>query len=34
MKAVAKSIIGYAKKNNMDVIVIGTMGMTAVEYFF
>jgi len=30
----AKSIIGYAKKNNMDVIVIGTKGMTAVEDFF
>jgi nucleotide-binding universal stress UspA family protein len=32
--SVAKSIIGYAKKNNMDVIVIGTKGMTAVEDFF
>jgi nucleotide-binding universal stress UspA family protein len=30
---VAKSIICYAKKNNMDVIVIGTKGMTAVEDF-
>jgi nucleotide-binding universal stress UspA family protein len=32
---VGKAIIDYAKKNNMDVIVIGTKGMTAVqEYFF
>ena len=26
--SVAKSIIDYAKKNNMDLIVIGTKGMT------
>jgi len=32
--SVAKSIIDYAKKNDMDVIVIGTKGMTAVEGFF
>jgi nucleotide-binding universal stress UspA family protein len=32
--SVAKSIIDYAKKNDMDVIVIGTRGMTAVEGFF
>ena len=32
--SIAKSIIGYAKKNNFDVIVIGTKGMTAVEEFF
>ena len=32
--SVAKSIIGYAKKKNMDVIVIGITGMTAVEDFF
>jgi len=32
--SVAKSIIDYAKKNNMDVIVIGTKGMTSVEDFF
>ena len=32
---VGKAIIDYAKKNNIDVIVIGTKGMTAVqEYFF
>jgi nucleotide-binding universal stress UspA family protein len=32
---VGKTIIDYAKKNNIDVIVIGTKGMTAVqEYFF
>ena len=32
--SVAKSIIDYAKKNNMDLIVIGTKGMTSVEDFF
>ena len=32
--SLAKSIIGYAKKSDMDVIVIGTKGMTAVEDFF
>src|SRR5437588_10012229 len=32
--SVAKSILDYAKKNDMDVIVIGTKGMTAVEGFF
>jgi nucleotide-binding universal stress UspA family protein len=32
--SVSRSIIHYAKKNNMDVIVIGTKGMTAVEDFF
>ena len=32
--SVAKSIIDYAKKNDMDVIVIGPKGMTAVEGFF
>ena len=31
---VEKAIIDYAKKNNIDVIVIGTKGMTAVEDFF
>jgi nucleotide-binding universal stress UspA family protein len=32
---VGKAIIDYAKKNNIDVIVIGTKGMTALqEYFF
>jgi nucleotide-binding universal stress UspA family protein len=32
---VGKAIIDYAKKKNIDVIVIGTKGMTAVqEYFF
>jgi nucleotide-binding universal stress UspA family protein len=29
-----KAIIDYAKKNNIDVIVIGTKGMTAVEEYF
>jgi nucleotide-binding universal stress UspA family protein len=32
--SVAKAIIGYAKKNEFDIIVIGTKGMTAVEEFF
>jgi nucleotide-binding universal stress UspA family protein len=32
--SVSKAIISYAKKNNMDVIVIGTKGMTAVKDFF
>ena len=32
--SVAKSIIDYAKKNDIDVIVIGTKGMTSVEDFF
>jgi nucleotide-binding universal stress UspA family protein len=31
---VEKAIIDYAKKNNIDVIVIGTKGMTAVEEYF
>jgi nucleotide-binding universal stress UspA family protein len=31
---VEKAIIEYAKKNNIDVIVIGTKGMTAVEEYF
>jgi nucleotide-binding universal stress UspA family protein len=31
---VGKTIIEYAKKNEMDVIVIGTKGMTAVEEYF
>jgi nucleotide-binding universal stress UspA family protein len=31
---VGKAIIDYAKKNGMDVIVIGTKGMTAVEEYF
>jgi nucleotide-binding universal stress UspA family protein len=31
---VGKAIIEYAKKNDMDVIVIGTKGMTAVEEYF
>ena len=31
---VEKAIIDYAKKNNMDVIVIGTTGMSAVEEIF
>jgi nucleotide-binding universal stress UspA family protein len=31
---VGKTIIEYAKKNKMDVIVIGTKGMTAVEEYF
>ncbi len=32
--SIAKAIIGYAKKNKFDIIVIGTKGMTAVEEFF
>jgi nucleotide-binding universal stress UspA family protein len=31
---VGKAIIDYAKKNNVDVIVIGTRGMTAVQEYF
>jgi nucleotide-binding universal stress UspA family protein len=31
---VEKSIIDYAKKNNIDVIVIGTKGMSAIEEYF
>jgi nucleotide-binding universal stress UspA family protein len=31
---VEKAIIDYAKKNNMDVIVIGTKGMSGVEEYF
>ena len=31
---VGKTIIEYAKKNKMDIIVIGTRGMTAVEEYF
>jgi len=31
---VEKTIIDYAKKNDIDIIVIGTKGMTAVEGFF
>jgi nucleotide-binding universal stress UspA family protein len=31
---VGKAIIDYASKNNIDVIVIGTRGMTAVEEYF
>lgn len=31
---VEKAIIDYAEKNNIDVIVIGTKGMTAVEEIF
>jgi len=31
---VEKAIIDYAKKNNIDIIVIGTKGMTAVEEYF
>jgi len=31
---VGKAIIDYAKKNNIDVIVIGTTGMSAVEEIF
>jgi len=32
--SIAKAIIGYAKQNDYDVILIGTKGMTAVEEFF
>ena len=31
---VGKAIIDHAKKNNIDVIVIGTKGMSAVEQYF
>jgi len=31
---VEKAIIDYAKKSNIDVIVTGTKGMTAVEEYF
>jgi nucleotide-binding universal stress UspA family protein len=31
---VGKAIIDYAEKNNVDVIVIGTKGMSAVEEYF
>jgi nucleotide-binding universal stress UspA family protein len=31
---VGKAIIDYAKKNKIDVIVIGTKGMSAVEQYF
>jgi nucleotide-binding universal stress UspA family protein len=31
---VEKAIIGYAKKNNIDVILIGTTGMSAAEEVF
>ena len=31
---VEKTIIDYAKKNDIDVIVIGTKGMSAVEEYF
>ena len=31
---VGKAIIDYARKNNIDVIVIGTKGMSAVEQYF
>lgn len=31
---VGKAIIDYAKKNKIDVILIGTKGMTAVEEYF
>jgi nucleotide-binding universal stress UspA family protein len=33
-ETVGKAIIDYAKKNDMDVIVIGTKGMTAAEEYF
>jgi nucleotide-binding universal stress UspA family protein len=32
--SVGKAIIDYARKNNMDVIVIGTTGMSAIEELF
>ena len=32
--SVGKAIIDYARKNNMHVIVIGTMGMNAIEEIF
>jgi nucleotide-binding universal stress UspA family protein len=31
---IGKAIIDYAKKNNIDVIVIGTKGMSALEQYF
>ena len=31
---VGKAIIDYAKKNNIDIIVIGPKGMSAVEEYF
>ena len=31
---VGKTIIEYAKKSKMDIIVVGTKGMTAVEEYF
>ena len=31
---VEKAIIDYAKKNNIDVILIGTKGMSAAEEYF
>jgi nucleotide-binding universal stress UspA family protein len=31
---VGKAIIDYAEKNNIDVIVIGTKGMSEVEEYF
>jgi nucleotide-binding universal stress UspA family protein len=31
---VEKAIIDYAKKNNVDVMIIGTTGMSAVEEIF
>jgi nucleotide-binding universal stress UspA family protein len=31
---VGQAIIDYAKKNNIDVIVIATKGMTAVQEYF
>ena len=32
--SIAKAIIGYAKQNDCDVIIVGTKGMTTVEEFF
>ena len=32
--SIAKAIIGYAKQNDYDVIIVGTKGMTTVEEFF
>ena len=32
--SVEKTIIDYAKKNDIDIIVIGTKGMSAVEEYF
>ena len=31
--SIADTIIGYAKDNNMDLIVVGTMGMTGIQKF-